>query len=67
MRVRPDPQIIQSGARLVDRPGFDRMTNCFSSYTTSESGGTLFIKKTFAPIVEFAPTTVAPPRIVEFG
>ena len=34
------------------------------SATTSERGGTLWVRKTLAPMVEPAPMTVSPPMIV---
>jgi hypothetical protein len=41
------------------RDGFSIVTTVF--------GGTLFVKETLAPITEFAPTIVVPPRTVAFA
>ena len=61
------PQICQSNSSGLCRAFLLRMLSCFSSYTTSELGATLCMRKTLAPMVEFAPMTVSPPRMVELG
>lgn len=63
MGCRPHSQICQSMAATV-RSFLAVTFRRWSSMSTSDSGGTLCMRKTFAPMVLPAPITVSPPTMV---